>query len=338
MNMGKFKTFYKSNSIVKRTVLVLLFIALAVPAGVLYAENILIQADKQTYDGERTVFEGNVKVDYEDIRVESPKAIVRNDEKGKPNAATFVDGAYAEKNSEFTRSEVKANIINLSLLKNRIRAEGNAESSVFENKKPIVHIKAGSQIFDIKKNVIVAEENVKINYEKIDTLSDKARISINKEGNLDRVEFLGNVEINQDQSIIRAQNVLYNPNTDEMVASGSTRSTTVLDDKNNVVIWADFQQYDNLSKTLITSGHVKIKYKDYIATGPKATFIPDNNSSKPNKIVFIGRSRIQEGQRYVEADRIQMTVDPKNFKAEGNVKTRFTQVQSYKDMNKEKDS
>lgn len=333
---NKLKLLYKQGNIFSRVVLTLLCVMLITPAGILYAENILIQADKQTYDGKKTVFEGNVEVDYEDINVKSPKAIVRNDEEGKPSAATFVDGAYAEKKSEFSRSEVKANIINLSLLKNRIRAEGNAESSVFEDKKPIVHIKAGSQIFDIKKNIIVASENVRINYEKINTRSDKARISIDKQGDLDKVEFLGNVAINQDKSIIRANNVLYNPNTDEMVASGSTNSTTILDDKTNVTIWADFQQYDNLSKTLITSGNVRIKYKDYIATGPKATFIPDENTSRPNKIMFIGRSRIQEGQRYVEADRIQITLEPKNFHAEGNVKTRFTQVQSYKDMNKTK--
>ncbi len=333
---GKFKTLYRLSGIAKGIIIAMVFTMFIIPAGVLYAGNILIQADKQTYDGEKTIFEGNVKVDYEDISVESPKAIVRNDKEGKPSAATFVDGAYAEKNSEFSRSEVKANIINLSLLKNRIRAEGSAESAVFEDKKPIVHIKAGSQIFDIKKNIIVASDDVKINYEKINTQSDKARISINEKGNLDKVEFLGNVAISQDKSIIKADNVLYKPNADEMVASGNTNSTTVLDEKTNVVIWADFQQYDNISKTLITSGHVRIKYKDYIATGPKATFIPDNNSSRPNKIMFIGRSRIQEGQRYVEADRIQITLEPKNFQAEGNVKTRFTQVQSYKNINKDK--
>ncbi len=327
----------KQNSFVKGVIIALIAVFI-VPAGVLYAENILIQADKQTYDGEKTVFEGNVKVDYEDIKVKSPKAIVRSDKEGKPSAATFVDGAYAEKISEFSRSEVKANIINLSLLKNRIRAEGNAESAVFENRKPIVHIKAGSQVFDIKTNVIVASEDVRINYEKINTLSDKAKISIDAQGELKKVEFLGNASITQDKSIIKADNILYKPETDEMVASGNTNSVTVIDSETEVKIWSDFQQYDNVSKTMITSGNVRIKYKEYIATGPKATFIPEENSSRPNKIMFIGRSRIQEGQRYIEADRIQITLEPKNFQAEGNVKTRFTQVQSYKDMNNNKEN
>ena len=314
----------------------LLISLLLVPAGVLYAENIFIQADKQTFDGEKTTFEGKVKVNYSDITIKSPKAIVRNSKTGKPDAATFVDGAYALKESGYSRSEVKANIINLSLLKNRIRAEGNAESSVFENKVPLVHIKAGSQSFDIKNNIIVAEENVSIKYKEILTDSDKARITINDKGNLDKVELLGNVKVDQQKTIIKANEIHYNPTTEEMVAPGNTSSESILEDGTYVIIYADFQQYDKATQILITSGNVKIKYKDYIATGPKANFIPDGGSSTPNKIVFLGRSRIQEGQRYVEGDRLALTVNPKNFTAEGNVKTRFTDVADYKDKDKNK--
>ncbi len=333
----KFKKFYndlKSATKGKLTGWVFLFVLLIMPAGFLYAENVLIQADKQVFDGEKTIFEGNVKVDYDDIVIKSPKAIVRMDENGKPKAATFVDGAHAVKESEFSRSEVKANIINLSLLKNRLRAEGQAESSVLENKKPIVHINAGSQVFDTDKNIIVATEDVHINYKDIKTISDKSRISINKQGNLDNVELLGKVEVYQDKSIIKADEVFYNPKSNEVVASGNTHSISELDEDTSVIIWADYQQFDNNSSTLITSGNVRIRYKDYLATGPKATFIPENGSTKPNKIIFIGRARIQESQRYVEGDRIEITLEPQNFKAEGNVKTRFTQVDSYKTMNK----
>lgn len=319
-------------------ILILLFLLTVVPAGVLYAESIYIQADKQTFDGKKTIFTGDVKVDYEDIRIESPKAIVRNDKEGKPIDATFVDGAYALKKSEFSRSEVKANIINLSLLKNRIRASGKSDTEVFEGKKPLVHINAGSQIFDTHKNVIVATEYVKIDYDKIKTNSDKARITMDDAGKLDKVEFLGNAQINQEKTIINGDKILYSAVTDQMTATGNTSSETLLEDgeKTNVLVWADYQHYDNASKTLITSGHVRIKYKDYIATGPKATFIPENGSTKPNKIIFIGRGRIQEAERYVEADRIEITLEPKNFKAEGNVQTRFTQVQSLKEASKKK--
>jgi len=311
-------------------------------SAISYAENINIQADKQTFDGKTTTFEGNVDVDYQNINVKSPKVIVKSDSTGKTETATFLNGAHAVKKDGYSQSEVKANIINLSLLKNRIKAEGNAESAVFENKKPIVHITAATQEFDIARNIIVATDNVKINYQEINTKSDKARISIDANGNLKKVELLGNAVVNQEKSVIKAADVLYNPLTNEMVAYGNVNSTSILDDGTPVDIQSDFQQYDKATQTLITSGHVKINYKEYIATGPKAIFIPDassakvKSSGKPNKIVFIGRAKIIEGERHVEADKIEITVNPKNFTAEGNVKTRFTQVKSIKDMKKEK--
>lgn len=326
----------------KKILINLSIITLLTVSAISYAENINIQADKQTFDGQTTTFEGNVNVDYQDINVKSPKVIVKSNTNGKTETATFMDGAHAVKKSGFSQSEVKANIINLSLLKNRIKAEGNSESSVFENQKPIVHITAASQEFDITKNIIVATDDVKINYQEIKTQSDKARISIDDNGNLKKVELLGRVTVDQGKSVITAADVLYNPVTNEMVAYGNASSTTTLDDGSLVRVQADFQQYDKTTQTLITSGNVKINYKNYVATGPKATFVSDSsapktsNSSKPNKIIFMGRAKIVEGERHVEADRIEITVNPKNFKAEGNVKTRFTQVQSLKDMRKQK--
>lgn len=322
-------------NIIKKSLFTGLFILLALFTTKIYAEDILIQADKQNFDGEKAIFEGDVKVDYADIHVESPKAFIRNDKNGKPSSATFVDGAHAIRIKQNAKNEVKANIINLSLLKNRIHAEGNAETFVFEDKKPVVHIKAGSQTFDIKENVITATNDVDMVYDKIKTRSDRAKITIGEEGDLDKVEFFGEVHIEREQTIINADQVTYDAKTDEMVAQGTTKSETSLDDTTNVAIWADLQHYDNNSKTLITSGNVKIKYQDYIATGPKATFIPDQGADKPNNIYFVGRSKIQQGERFVEADRIHMTMEPKNFNAEGNVKTKFTQVQGYKEMKKD---
>jgi len=319
--------------LINKLIVVLSIVSLAVPI-ICFAENINIQADRQNFDGKTTVFEGNVRVDYADITVKSPKATVKSDNSGKPEAATFYNGAHAVRTNGLTKNEVKANILSLSLLKNKIKAEGNAESFVFENKKPIVHIKAASQEFDVDKNIIIATDDVKILYQDIKTNSKKAKISIDNNGALKKVELVGTVRVDREKTSLTAADVLYNPVTNEMVASGNTTSNTTLDSGEVVKIQADFQQYDNPTKTLITSGHVKINYKDYVAVGPKATFLPEKNSSKPNRIIFIGRAKIQEGERHVEADRIEITLNPKNFKAEGNVRTRFTQVQNYKEMKK----
>ena len=78
--------------------------------------------------------------------------------------------------------------------------------------------------------------------------------------------------------------------------------------------------------TIISSGRVRIKYQDYVATGPKAAFFPDKKTGKPNEIVFFGRSMIQQDNKIIEADRIKLNVNPKNFDAEGNVRTKFSKV------------
>jgi len=324
---------------VSKIILTVAFLSIVLSA-VSYAENINIKADKQNFDGKTTVFEGNVDVDYGNINVKSPKVIVKSDSNGKTETATFLDNAHAVKKSGFSQSEVKAKIISLSLLKNRIKAEGNAESFVIENKVPIVHIKAATQEFDMTKNIIIATTNVKIKYGEIDTSSDKAKIIMDANGVLKKVELLGNAIVNQEKSIINANDVLYNATTNEMVAYGNAHSKSFLDDGSPVDIKADYQQYDKTTQTLITSGNVKILYKEYTATGPKAIFVPDKNkpakenSGKPNKIIFIGRAKIIEGERQVEADKIEITVNPKNFSAEGNVRTRFTQVQGMKETKK----
>ena len=69
------------------------------------------------------------------------------------------------------------------------------------------------------------------------------------------------------------------------------------------------------------SGNVNVWYQDYYAVGPKITFIPDEKTGKPNEIFFTGRSSITQGVKTIYADKIRMTIEPKDFQAEGNVRT-----------------
>ena len=48
---------------------------------------------------------------------------------------------------------------------------------------------------------------------------------------------------------------------------------------------------------------------------------PSATTGKPNDIYMNGRSSITQGVRTIYADRIRMTVEPKDFKAEGNTRT-----------------
>ena len=299
-----------------------------------YADNVIIQANKQVYDEKtkQVTIEGNVKVSTQDITVRSPKAFVQTGPDGKPATAMFIDGAHAIKNDGITQSDVKSNIMKVSLIKNSVSAQGNVITNIIKNKQLVATIKSNEQNFDSNTNIVIATGNVNITYKDVKTKSDEARILIDKpSGQLRQVNLLGSANVVQNKSVIDAAVFIFNPVSNELIAQGKAHSKSTLDDGTPVDIWSDYQHYDKPSSTLITSGKVKLIYKDYISTGPKATFLPENNGTKPNKIIFLGRSRIVEGTRNVEANKIVITLNPKNFVAVGNVKTKFVQEQKADD-------
>lgn len=311
-------------------------LVLTVITNIVFAQDVIIEANKQTHDGSKnvTTFEGNVRVRTEDITVKSPKALVNIGKDGKPENATFVQGAKAVQIKNGTQNEVKAQIIRLSLITEKVEAEGDAETKIIEKSKPEVTIKADKQSFNINTNLMQARGSVVINYGNLTTKSNSAKIKVDENGNLQKVKLIGDAEIKQDNTVVTGQNLIFNPNTNELTAIGTTHSKTILQDSTPVAIWADYQQFDKKANTLLSSGNVKITYKNYIATGPKATLLPSQRTKKPNKIVFVGRSKIQEGNKLVEADKIEVTMEPKNFNAEGNVRTKFTQVSGIKKKKK----
>ncbi len=292
------------------------------------ASNVLIEADKQDYDSKKNLmtFEGNVKVDYENITVKSPKAFIRTSKDGKPEQATFMPNATAIKDKGKLKSQVQAEVIKLSLLEKRIRAIGSTKSVVFENKIPLVSIKARDQIFDTTTNMIIASGDVKIDYSDIRTESEYAQVTIDKDGNPRQVTLKAKAKLFQDRNVISAKSFIYNVQSEELIAQGAVHTQRTLEDNTNVSVWADTQDYDKAANTLMASGNVKIDYKDYTATGPKAMFLPEKDKTNPNRIIFIGRAKINESDRMVEADKIEITIEPKSFKAEGNVKTKIKSI------------
>jgi lipopolysaccharide export system protein LptA len=300
--------------------------------GRIIAADINIEANKQTIDAEKnlTTFEGNVKVQTDNITVKSPKAFVNMGKEGKAEKVTFVDGANAVQINKASTNTVKAAIIKLSLLTKKVEADGNVESIIVEKGNPSVKITSDKQSFNIDTNIMQADGNVIITYGEITTHSKSAKIKVAEGGNLEKVKLTGNAQIVQNNSKVDGDNLIFNPKTMELTAIGNTYSNSVLKDNTKVFIWGDYQQFEKKSGSLIASGNVKIIYKDYTATGPKATILPSKSTNKPNKIIFLGRSKIKQDTRIVEADRIEITMAPKNFNAEGNVKTKLLNVAGMK--------
>ena len=160
----------------------------------------------------------------------------------------------------------------------------------------------------------------KAKYKDIDTFSDKAVIIADEKGGLRKIDLIGNARVKQEQNESEGHHFVYNPITEEMSVSGNTKTTAISDDGKKLVIHSDYQQYHKKQNSYVGSGHVKIWYDDYFAQGPKVSVFP-NEAGKPNEVYMIGRSKIVQQDKDIIADKIKMTMEPKDFVAEGNVRT-----------------
>ena len=309
----------------KYFILILVFVA---GVNVAFAKNLTVESKKQVYDDSKKLItlEEEVKVTIDDVNVRSPKAFLTINKDGKPDTATFVEGVHAVQVTKDSTSETKANILKLSLISKEVEATGDVVSKMEKLGKPTVTIKADYQSFNTNTNLMEAKDNVVMLYDDIKTNSNSAKIWLSKTGGLERLKLIGNAKVSQEKALVSGAEVNLDAKTEVMTAVGSAYTNIKVDDVTTVRIWAINQQYDNKNNTAIASGAVKIHYNNYVASGPKAVMVADPKTRRPNKIIFSGRSRISEGDKSIEADSIVITMNPKNFTAEGNVKTQINNI------------
>ena len=257
----------------------------------------------------------------DNLTVESPRADISIRRGNKLDTATFYDKPYAFEINANKKREVKANILQVSLINKIVRAEGETQSIITEGNTPIVVIHADEQEYDTKSNIMVANGKVEMRYKDIESLSDKAVIVADPKGGLKKLDLFGNARVKQVQNISEGHHFVYNPLTEEMSVSGNTKTTAFTDDGKKLIIHSDYQQYSKKQNSYIGNGHVKIWFDDYYAQGPKVSVFPDVNSGKLNEVYFVGRSKIVQQDKDIIADKIKITLDPKDFEAEGNVRT-----------------
>lgn len=300
----------------------IIFLLMITGIGVIAAD-LEIESKTQTFsDSEHKIkLDGGVKVKLETLTVESEKADISVRRNNKLDTATFYNKPYAVEIKGNKKREVKSNILQVSLINKVVRAEGEAQSVITEGNTPIIVINADVQEYDTKSSVMVATGSVTMKYKDIDTFSDKAVIIADEKGGVKKIDLIGNARVKQKQNESEGHHFVYNPITEEMSVSGNTKTIAISDDGKKLTIHSDYQQYSKNQNSYIGSGHVKIWYDDYYAQGPKVSVFPDKKTNKPNEIYFVGRSKIIQQEKDIIADKIKITMEPKDFVAEGNVKT-----------------
>jgi lipopolysaccharide export system protein LptA len=294
------------------------------------ASDLIIESQTQSYsEAEGKIkFDGDVKVKIDDLSVTGKYADISIDSKNKPDTATFYDKPYAVEMKKNKKREVKANILKVSLITKIIRAEGDTQSVVFDGKVPIVVINSDIQEYDTKTGVMNAEGAVTILYKEIETFSDKAKIKTSKNGDLQNIELTGNARIKDKAGESYADRLVYNDSSKTLTATGNTTTNLIMDDGGKLVLKSAYQEFLQSKNIFNASGNVRVWYQDYYAVGPKMTVYPDPKTNKSNEIYFTGRSSITQGVRTIYADKIRMTMNPKDFQAEGNTRTVIKNVGS----------
>ena len=307
----------------KRKFLIIISLLFLFLSAVTTGSDLIIESKTQTYSEKDSLikFLGDVKVRYDDITIVGDRADVSVTKDNKLDTATFHDQPYAFQVQNNKKREVKANIMKFSLLNKVLRAEGNTQTIVTEGKTPIAIINANEQEYDTNTNIMTARGTVSIKYRDMTAFSDTAKVKTDKNGNVQRLDLIGNAKINQTKNHATADHFIYTAATEEMVAIGNTMSSTVTDNGSEFKVTARYQQYDKKSNVFMGSGNVQVYYQDYYAKSPKMTCYPDKVTKKINEVFMTGRSMIRQNEKEIHADKIKIIVDPKNFEAVGNVKT-----------------
>lgn len=302
---------------------ILILVLMLFMTGAVFAD-VVIEAKRQTInvDSNKGFFDGDVKVTVGDVVVKSPRAELDLDPATKkPSLATFFDNPYAFSEKENKKHEIKAKIIKVSLIKKSILAEGNSQTIASEDRQPVIVINAETQEYDTVTKVMKASGGVIIHHKDIETFSNSATAVIDKNGDIGDLKLIGNVVMKEKANVIKGDKFEYFPKREEYQVSGHTSSDVTFEDGSRVFVSANYQQFNKKTSAMVAGGSVKIIYKDYVAIGPKAQLLVDKKTNKPNEIIFSGRSKITQEGSTVEADRIKLTLKPKSFYADGNVKT-----------------
>lgn len=312
------------------------FVSILMLTGItVQASDLIIESKNQTFNeaDNKIKFKDNVKVTVDDLKVVGDNAEVNITSDQKLDTATFYDKPYAFEIKKNKKREVKANILKVSLITKIIRAEGDTQSIVFEGKKPVVVINANVQEYDTKTGIMTATGAVTMLYKEIETFSNAAEITTDKNGDLKRLVLTGNARVKQENNESYADKFVYEAASGNLTAYGNTTSKSTMDDGSKLTLKSSYQEYNQKRSTFNASGNVRIWYQDYYAAGPKVTLYPGAGTTKPNEAYFTGRSSITQGVRTIYADKIKMTMKPKSFDAQGNTRTVIKNIGSGSDDN-----
>jgi lipopolysaccharide export system protein LptA len=291
-----------------------------------------ISADNTFYDqaSGQSQFKGHVQVDYDNIRITGPEARVGLNGEGKPQIAYFTSRPLVTRTlPQKGKDDLRSDLLEIDMAGSAFKATGNVESNLHTIATAPIKILSDVQQFDNTRKLLSASGGVKVFYNELTITSSRAVMTLGANGQADRVVFIGNAHLVQGNSTIVCNQLTVKVGSKTLLAEGNVNTHVLVPAKNgkpasNVLMTSDYQQFDQLARTILASGRVHIDYEDYDVRGPKANIrLKPGDGMDIESILLTSRPTIIDKERRVTADQILVSVDPKRFDARGNVKTQF---------------
>ena len=310
------------------------------------SKSITISSAKQDYalnDGE-SHFEGNVQVAMDGTQVSGSQADFKMDKDGKADTAVFKSRSTMVRTQGGSKQTIQADTMNMGLKNGNVQAQGGVVTQMSsggastptppdKSSKPgaaapasgngQMAIQSSTQEFDQDHHTMTAKGNVVVKKDDLTVTSPQALVFMNAAGGADKAVFTQGAHLLQGTQQLTAETITVKIDSGNVYAEKNTHSEIASTDSTGKTTQCKVKAYlmemDKNSGLMLANGNTVVDFDGYIAKGPKAVFYRVNNNL--DHIVMTGRARIEDADRIVTGDTVTITVNPRQFNAQGHVST-----------------
>ena len=185
-------------------------------------------------------------------------------------------------------------------------------------------IESKTQTYSERDNLIKFLGDVKVRYEDITIVGDKADVSVTKDNKLDTATFHDQPYAFQIQNNKKREvkaNILKFSLLNKVIRAEGNTQTIVTEGKTPIaIINANEQEYDTKTNVMTARGTVSIKYRDVTAFSDKA-IVRTNKNGEVQRLDLVGHAKINQTKHHATADHFIYTATNEEMVAIGNTMT-----------------
>lgn len=185
-------------------------------------------------------------------------------------------------------------------------------------------IESKTQTYSERDSLIKFLGDVKVRYEDITIVGDKADVSVTKDNKLDTATFHDQPYAYQIQNNKKREvkaNILKFSLLNKVIRAEGNTQTIVTEGKTPIaIINANEQEYDTKTNVMTARGTVSIKYRDVTAFSDKA-IVRTNKNGDVQRLDLVGHAKINQTKHHATADHFIYTASNEEMVAIGNTMT-----------------